>query len=59
MATKSFLKNIVIKDKKSAGAFLSALEHAEGKSKKEVKIKVPVNTIKDEDKIRKMFLGYN
>ena len=55
MATKSFLKNIVIKDKKSASSFLNALEHAEGKSKKEVKFKSPVRTIKDEETIKKLF----
>ena len=36
MATKSFLKNIVIKDKKSAEAFVSALENAETKGRKNV-----------------------
>jgi len=31
MATKSFLKNIVIKDKKSVEKFITALEQAENK----------------------------
>ena len=34
MATKSFLKNISIKNRKSANSFISALENAEKKSKK-------------------------
>ena len=38
MATKSFLKNIVIKDRKSAERFISALENAENKKSKKVKI---------------------
>lgn len=59
MATKSFLKNIIIKNRKSANDFLSALEHAEGKNRKDVKFKVPVKTIKDENVIRKMFAGEN
>ena len=55
MATKSFLKEIVIKDKKRAYAFLSALENAENKGRKKVDIDVPVNTITDKEKIKKMF----
>ena len=38
MATKSFLKNIVIKDKKSASSFLNALEHAEVNQKKKLNL---------------------
>lgn len=55
MATKSFLKDIVIKDKKSATAFLSALENAEGKRRKEINYNIPVKTIKDDETIRKIF----
>lgn len=55
MATKSFLKNIVIKDKKSAEAFVSALENAEKKSSKLSKINTAVRTITDKDTIRNMF----
>ena len=55
MATKSFLKNIVIKDKKSALAFLSALENSEGKKKKDVGLDKSVETIKDAETIKKIF----
>lgn len=55
MATKSFLKNIVIKDKKSAKSFLCALENAEGKHKKKVNFDVAVETVKDGETIKKIF----
>ncbi len=55
MATKSFSKEIVIKDKKRAFSFLSALENAENKGRKKVNINVPVKTIKDKETIKKMF----
>ncbi len=55
MATKSFLKNIVIKDKKSAMSFLCALENAEGKHKKKVDFDKTVETIKDGETIKKIF----
>lgn len=55
MATKSFLKNIVIKDRKSATAFLEALEHAEGKKRKKVVINEPVEMIEDDEVIKRIF----
>ena len=55
MATKSFLKNIVIKDKKAGEAFLLALENAEKKGRKKVRFNTAVKTIDDKDTIRKMF----
>lgn len=55
MATKSFLKDIVIKNKKSAKSFISALENAENKGRKKVELKASVKTIKDKDTIKKMF----
>ncbi len=55
MATKSFSKEIIIKDKKRTYAFLSALENAENKEKKKISISVPVNTIIDKEKIKKIF----
>lgn len=55
MATKSFLKNITIKNRMSATAFINALENAEGKSRKNVKIDKSVETVKDKEKIRKIF----
>lgn len=59
MATKSFLKDIVIRDKKSAKAFLSALENAEGKKRKQVNYDAKVTNIKDENIIRNIFKGKN
>lgn len=55
MATKSFLKNIVIKDKKNAVSFLNALENAEGKQKKVVTYDAKVLTVKDKETIKKIF----
>ena len=55
MATKSFLKNISIKSKTSATAFIDALENAEGKKKKSVKVDKAIGTVKDENTIRKIF----
>lgn len=55
MATKSFLKNIVIKDKISATSFLQALENAEGKSSKKVDYNVSVKTIDEISTIKKIF----
>lgn len=55
MATKSFLKNIVIRDKSLATAFISALENAENKGRKKVNYNTSVKTIKDEETIKKMF----
>ncbi len=55
MATKSFLKNIVIKDRKQAEKFLVALENAEKKKPKEVTINQRVEEIKDPKQIRKLF----
>ena len=54
MATKSFLKSIVIKDKKSAKAFVSALENAEKKGRKKVNSEGVKNITKIES-IKKMF----
>ena len=39
MATKSFLKDIVIKDKKTAKNFVLALENAEKKGRKKINFK--------------------
>ncbi|MCI9287639.1 MAG: hypothetical protein HFJ57_06755 [Clostridia bacterium] len=55
MATKSFLKNIVIKNRKSASSFISALENAENKGRKKVTFNTPINTVKDKENIKKMF----
>ena len=55
MATKSFLKNIVIKNSKQAEKFLVALENAEKKKSKEVTINQRVEELKDPKQIRKLF----
>lgn len=55
MATKSFLKEIVIKDKKSAERFINALENAENKKAKKVRINKMVEDVTDSEKIRKIF----
>ena len=55
MATKSFLKNIVIKDGKQAEKFLVALENAEKKKAKQVTINQRVEEVKDPKQIRKLF----
>lgn len=55
MATKSFLKNITIKNRMSASAFIQALENADGKGRKKVKLDKGVETVKDSEKIRKIF----
>ena len=55
MATKSFLKNIVIKNRKSANSLVSALENAEKKGKKKIKNNKAVQTITNKETIKKMF----
>ena len=55
MATKSFLKDIVIKDRKSANSLVSALENAEKKGRKQINIATSVKTIENKETIRKMF----
>lgn len=55
MATKSFLKNIVIKNRKEADKFLVALENAEKKKSKEVTINQRIEEVKDPKQIRKLF----
>lgn len=55
MATKSFLKEISIKDKKTASAFIDALERAEKKKSKIVKIDRLVEEIEDSETIKAIF----
>ena len=57
MATKSFLKDIVIKDKNAAKAFVNALENAEQKGRKKITFNTKVEEIKDKTTIKKMFEG--
>lgn len=54
MATKSILKSIVIKDKKSSSSLINALESAEGKHAKEVSFSRAVRNA-DDEMIKKMF----
>lgn len=55
MATKSFLKEITIKNRKSADKFINALENAENKKSKVVKIDKMAENITDGETIRKIF----
>ena len=55
MATKSFLSEIIIKNKKSAEKFIDALENAENKKAKKVKINKMVQDVTDCEQIRKIF----
>ena len=54
MATKSVLKAIHIKDRRAAAALVSALEHAKGKSEKDVKMSRSYSEASKEE-IRSMF----
>ena len=54
MATKSILKNIVIKDKKSCRSLINALENAKGKTRKEVVFSRGYRTATEDD-IDKIF----
>lgn len=54
MATKSFLKEISIKNRQSANSFISALENAEKKGRKKVIINTSVKSIKDKETIKGM-----
>lgn len=55
MATKSFLREIIIKNKKTAEKFIDALENAENKKAKKVKINKMVQDVTDCEQIRKIF----
>lgn len=55
MATKSFFKEITIKNRKSANKFINALENAENKKSKVIKINKIVENITDGETIRKIF----
>ena len=58
MATKSFLKNITIRNRKDAERFVNALENAEKKKAKKVKFDKMVEEVKDSEQIRKIFCNY-
>lgn len=54
MATKSFLKNVDIRGKRSCHRFISALENAQNKSGNEVVISKRVHVVNKDD-IKKFF----
>ena len=58
MATKSILKNVTIKDRRSAHSLVCALENAHGKHSQEVQHQRSHSDASRED-IRKMFGGAN
>ncbi len=55
MATKSFFKEITLTNRKSANKFINALENAENKKSKVIKINKMVENITDGETIRKIF----
>jgi hypothetical protein len=55
MATKSFLKDISIKNRSAANAFIDALENSEKKRKKKIDINKSIESVKDAEKIKKIF----
>lgn len=55
MATKSFLKNIIIKDRKSTENFINALENASGKKTKKINMDKRIEEVTDKEQIRKIF----
>jgi len=58
MATKSILKNVYIKDFRSARSLVRALENASGKKSQDVDLKRPSKEL-DESEIQKIFGGNN
>ena len=55
VATKTFLKNINIKNSKAADKFIQALENAENKKSKIVTLDKIVEDVKDSEQIKKIF----
>ncbi len=55
MATKSFFKEITIKNRKSADKFINALENAENKKSKVIEIDKMAKNVTDGSTIRKIF----
>ena len=55
MATKSFLKEIVIENEKDATLFLEALEKAEQKAKKIKREEVSYKDVRNKEEIKKIF----
>lgn len=59
MATKSFFKEITIKNRKSADKFINALENAENKKSKVIEIDKMAKNVTDGSTIRKIFKKQN
>ena len=57
MATKSFLKNITIRDRHMKQDFVHALERAQSKRSHKVVIARKVETLHDAEQIKKLFGG--
>lgn len=55
MATKSFLKNVVINNEKEALMFINALEEAEKAAKKRKRSRVKYRNIEDKKTIKSIF----
>lgn len=55
MATKSFLKDVIIKDNASATKFIEALENAENKKRKRVKFDRLVEDVENSERIKEIF----
>lgn len=55
MATKSILKNVVIRDKNVCRSLVSALENAQNKRSKDVRLKKKCTDLKNPDEIRTIF----
>lgn len=55
MATKSFLKDILIKNKSDANTFIDSLEISEKKRKKKIDINKSIESVKNVEKIKKIF----
>ena len=56
MATKSMLKNVVLRDRKLANRFLTALDRAKTKRSKKVILERNIEEIKGED-VKRLFDG--
>lgn len=56
MATKSFLKNVNLRDTRQCQAFIKALEKSQSKEPKQVDVSTPVRDL-NKEQIRKIFGG--
>lgn len=56
MATKSFLKNVSLRDAKQCQSFIKALEHSKAKETKQADVSIPARDLTKEQ-IGKIFGG--